>query len=74
MKKILAFLLLSLLFITPSFAQQNKIPPLELYKAMAEVNKQNGWVQFREYDSESEIMMFEPSIGVGEATCAFIVQ
>jgi len=149
MKKIIFFLIASLLSL-PSFAQQDKIPPLELYKTMAEANKANGWVQFREYngkqwvyftplvmlrckvkeikysinspdldknfplvachpampfslptdagvdaialtlasnqaekiavqityedDSQSEIMVFEPCIGVGEATCASIVQ
>jgi len=149
MKKIIFFLIASLLSF-PSFAQQDKTPPLELYKTMAEANKANGWVQFREYngkqwvyftplvmlrcrvkevkysinspdldkifplvachpampfslptdagvdaialtlasnqaekiavqityedDSQSEIMVFEPCIGVGEATCASIVQ
>ena len=149
MKKIIFFLIASLLSF-PSFAQQDKIPPLELYKTMAKANKANGWVQFREYngkqwvyftplvmlrckvkeikysinspdldeifplvachpampfslptdagveaialtlpsnqaekiavqityedDSQSEIMVFEPCIGVGEATCASIVQ
>ncbi len=150
MKKTLLLLLALSSLITPVFAQQNKIPPMELYEAMAEANKASGWVQFREYngaqwvyftplvmlrcrvkeirysinspdldqifplvachpalpfslppdvgpeaiaitlspnqaekiavqiiyedDSESEVMVFEPCIGVGEATCASIVQ
>ncbi len=152
-KQIAVFFLVILVgffIFSPAYAQQNKIPPMELYKAMADANKTSGWVQFREYngqqwvyftplvmlrcrvkeirysinspdldetfplaachpalpfalpsdsgpeaialtlssrqaekiavqiiyedDSESEIMVFEPCIGVGEATCASIVK
>lgn len=150
MKILLSFLLAFLALVTPLYAQQNKVPPIELYKTMLDINKTSGWVQFREYngkqwvyftplvtlkcrlkeirysinspdldevfplgachpalpfsvgdnikpsdialilnsnqaekiavqvifedDSESEVMVFEPCIAVGEATCASIVK
>ena len=150
MKSLIIIILAFFSFNGQALAQQNKIPPIELYKTMLEANKQSGWVQFREYDgkqwvyftpvimlkcrvkeirysinspdlneifplpachpalpfnvgdnlqpsdialtlepnqaekiaiqvvfeddSESEIMVFEPCIGVGEASCASIVK
>ena len=150
MKNLIIIIIAFLSFNVPALAQQNKIPPMELYKTMLEANKTSGWVQFREYngkqwvyftplvtlkcrlkeirysinspdldkvfplvachpalpfslptdagveaialslssnfvqkltvqvvfedDSESEIMVYEPCIAVGEASCASIIK
>lgn len=39
----------------PAFAQQDTVPPVDLYKTMAEANKSSGWVAFREYDGKQWI-------------------
>ncbi len=61
MKFFITFFIAGFLLITPSYAQQNAIPPMELYKTMAEANKASGWVQFREYDG-SQWVYFTPLV------------
>lgn len=35
----------------PAFAEEkSRVPPMELYRTMLDANRQNGWVQFRDFD------------------------
>lgn len=150
MRAFLVMCLVGAFLCPPAFAQQDRVPPVELYKTMADANKATGWVLFREYDghqwvyftplvtlhcrvteirysinspaldqkfplpechpalpfslppdagpeaialtldshqaekvavqivfddgTESDVLVFEPCDGVGEATCAFMVE
>ena len=50
MRRLAALFLAIVAFSIPASAQQDAVPPIELYKTMAEANKASGWVAFREYD------------------------
>lgn len=54
MAKFFVAISVSALFIASAFAQP-ALPPLSLYKVMAEANKATGWVAFREYDGKQWI-------------------
>lgn len=49
--KLLAKALLACLVITPMAVAQDKtrVPPMAIYQAMLDANRQSGWVQFRNY-------------------------
>lgn len=36
----------------PAHAQQDRVPPVDLYKTMVEANKASGWVAFRDFDGQ----------------------
>lgn len=44
--------------VLPAFADEidkSRVPPIETYKLMLDGNRQNGWVQFRNYDGRQWI-------------------
>ena len=40
-------------------AEKTRVPPVSTYKAMLEVNKEKGWVQFRNYGGK-QLIYFTP--------------
>lgn len=45
----------------PAFAQQDRVPPVELYKSMADANKASGWVVFRNFNGQ-QLVYFTPLV------------
>lgn len=55
------FLLVAIMFSTPGLAQQDRVPPVETYKMMADANRASGWVAFRNYGGQ-QLVYFTPLV------------